>query len=108
MRQVGQRLRPADSGGFGTVEDEAESQDRADTAERVVQPRFYSNSEARMQAALGMIRDAGCRFLVAARSMAGVFQTLSHVSLPRAFRDLFVEIPPDEFRVDVSSSSLRG
>src|SRR5262249_53131166 len=36
-----------------------------DTAERIVQPRYYAGSKAEMLMALQRIRDAGCAFLVA-------------------------------------------
>ena len=79
-----------------------------DTAERVVHRRFYYDSDVRMQASLGMIRDSGCRFLVAGRTIGDTFQTLTDVAVPPAYRDLFAEIPAEEFRADVSSSSLRS
>ncbi|MFQ5731499.1 MAG: hypothetical protein ACE5KM_06055 [Planctomycetaceae bacterium] len=79
-----------------------------DTAERIVHPRFYDDSEARMREALEAIREVGCRFLVAGREMAGRFQALRDVATPPAFHDLFAAIPPGEFRADVSSSTLRA
>lgn len=52
-----------------------------DTAERIVQPRYYG-SESAMLAALAEIRTHGCRFLVAGRSEGDSFRTLSQLNLP--------------------------
>jgi hypothetical protein len=78
-----------------------------DTAERIVQPRYYGGSEEGMHAALCRIRAAGCRFLVAGRKSGERFETLADITLPREFAALFAAIPPDEFRADVSSTELR-
>jgi nicotinic acid mononucleotide adenylyltransferase len=80
----------------------------ADTAERIVQPRFYGDSEARMAEALGLFRDQGCRFLVAGRAgKEGQLVCLEDLQIPPAYRDLFTAIPASQFRVDVSSTELR-
>jgi hypothetical protein len=78
-----------------------------DTAERIVQPRYYGGSEEGMRAALRRIRDAGCRFLVAGRRAGKRFETLADITLPNEFAALFTAIPPEEFRADVSSTELR-
>ncbi|MCA9069300.1 MAG: hypothetical protein KDA84_10275 [Planctomycetaceae bacterium] len=79
----------------------------ADTAERIVQPRFYNNCPVTMQNALDQIRQAGCRFLVAGRLTRGTFQTRSQIRIPRACEDLFDSLPESEFRRDISSTELR-
>lgn len=79
-----------------------------DTAERILQPRYYHNSTAEMTTALETIRHQGCRFLVAGRrNNDGRFQDASHLPVPLAFADLFAYIPADHFRVDISSTELR-
>jgi hypothetical protein len=79
-----------------------------DTAERIVQPRYYGDNPDRMAGALESIRNAGCRFLVAGREdSAGHFQGLEDVAIPSRFRDLFEGIPEEAFRVAVSSTALR-
>jgi len=78
-----------------------------DTAERIVDPRYYGGSEAAVRKALEKIREAGCRFLVAGRMMGDSFRTLSDARVPAEFASLFAEIPASEFRADVSSSQLR-
>lgn len=79
----------------------------ADTAARIVQPRYYGN-ESRMLMALDEIRAQGCRFFVGGRIDGdGRFVDLEGIALPEAHRDLFVGLGESEFRVDVSSTSLR-
>lgn len=78
-----------------------------DTAERIVQPKYYGGGEAATREALERIRDAGCRFLVAGRKVGERFETLADVAIPAEFAGLFTAIPPEEFRADVSSTQLR-
>jgi hypothetical protein len=80
----------------------------ADTAARVLQPRFYQDSPERMAAALTAFCERGCRFLVAGRvDAAGVFRGLDDLDVPPPWRDLFTAVPADAFRIDVSSTQLR-
>jgi hypothetical protein len=80
----------------------------ADTAERVVQPRFYQDSEEKMVEALGRVHARGCRFLTAGRvGPDGRFRGLDDLAVPAAFRDLFAGVPEARFRRDVSSTRLR-
>ena len=78
-----------------------------DTAERIVQPKYYG-SEADMLAALDEIHSHGCRFLVAGRRDEDHFYTLPDLELPAQVRDLFEELPEQEFRRDISSTELRS
>lgn len=77
-----------------------------DTAERIVQPKYYGSEEAMLDA-LAELRTHGCRFLVAGRRVENAFRTLSNLPLPPQVRDLFDAIPEEEFRRDVSSTELR-
>jgi nicotinamide mononucleotide (NMN) deamidase PncC len=80
----------------------------ADTAARVVAPRYYGDNEVALAAALDAIRRHGCRFLVAGRAdERGVYLRLEGLAIPPAFRDLFTPIPEDLFRMDLSSTQLR-
>jgi len=80
----------------------------ADTAERIVAPRYYHDSAEEMSRALHDIRQQGCRFLVAGRAGAdGRFAELHHLDIPQGHCDLFAAIPAAVFRVDVSSTALR-
>jgi hypothetical protein len=81
----------------------------ADTAVRIVSPPYYDNSEPQMLAALGRIRKLGCRFLVACRAdERRKCWRLADVAIPGSFVGLFAEIPPEEFRWDISSTELRN
>jgi hypothetical protein len=81
----------------------------ADTAARIVAPRFYGDDAAGRDAALAEFHGRGCRFLVAGRAdSGGRFVGLEDLDLPAAHRDLFADIPEAEFRLDVSSTQLRA
>jgi nicotinic acid mononucleotide adenylyltransferase len=81
----------------------------ADTAERLVAPRYYGDDEVRMLVALEEIATRGGSFLVAVRiDAAGRVRTLNDVSVPRRYADLFTEIPEQRFRIDTSSSAIRA
>jgi len=78
-----------------------------DTAERVLDKRFYDGDEERMLASLETVRRHGCRFLVAGRERGGQFRTLAQVALPSGYRDLFESLNEVEFRNDISSTEIR-
>ena len=81
----------------------------ADTAERLVAPKYYGDDEVRMHAALEEIADSGGSFLVAVRTDAAArVRTLSDIPVPRRYADLFGEIPEHRFRLDTSSSEIRA
>jgi nicotinamide mononucleotide (NMN) deamidase PncC len=79
-----------------------------DTATRIVAPRYYQDSEARMAEALQQMDRLGCRFLVAGREGAqGRFGVLADVKLPEAYCHLFSGLSQAEFHVPLSSTALR-
>jgi hypothetical protein len=81
----------------------------ADTAERLVAPRYYGDDEIQMHLALEEIGNSGGSFLVAVRVDAGArLRTLSDIPVPRRYADLFAEIPEHRFRLDTSSSEIRA
>jgi hypothetical protein len=81
----------------------------ADTAERLVAPRYYGDDEARMYVALEEIANSGGSFLVAVRiDAAGRVRALNDIPVPRRYADLFTEIPEHRFRFDTSSSEIRA
>ncbi len=81
----------------------------ADTAERLVAPKYYGHDEDRMHGALEEIGGAGGSFLVAVRiDGAGRLVALRDVPVPHRYVDLFTEIPEHRFRVDTSSSAIRA
>jgi hypothetical protein len=80
----------------------------SDTAARIVDPRFYGNSVPRRDSELTEFRSQGCRFMVAGRADAtGRFVSLADLAIPEALCDLFVTIPEQHFRLDISSTQLR-
>ena len=78
-----------------------------DTAERLVDPRYYGDRRSAILAALERIRELGCRFLVAGRESGGAFRTLDDVTVPEGFAEIFEAIPESLFRYDLSSTELR-
>jgi hypothetical protein len=80
----------------------------ADTAERLVAPKYYGDDEIQMHVALEEIGNSGGNFLVAVRIDAeGRVRGLSDIAVPRRYVDLFSEIPEHRFRFDTSSSEIR-
>jgi nicotinic acid mononucleotide adenylyltransferase len=81
----------------------------ADTAERLVAPKYYGDDELRMHVALEEIANSGSTFLVAVRIDAvGRVRALTDIPVPRRYADLFTEIPEHRFRFDTSSSEIRA
>lgn len=81
----------------------------ADTAERILQPRFYGGSEDGLDRAMNGLCERGCRFLVAGRVNAeGNFADLDSLPIPARYHDLFAAVPANRFRVDLSSTQLRS
>ena len=60
-----------------------------------------------MESALAALRDFGSRFYIAGRPWQGAHHGLEQVPIPAGFGDLFEGIPEAEFRMDISSTSLR-
>jgi nicotinamide mononucleotide (NMN) deamidase PncC len=81
----------------------------ADTAQRLVAPKYYGDDVDRMHSALEEIANSGARFLVAVRVDAtGRVRTLNDITVPRRYVDLLTEIPEHRFRLDTSSSEIRA
>jgi nicotinic acid mononucleotide adenylyltransferase len=81
----------------------------ADTAERLVAPKYYGDDELQMHVALEEIASSESSFLVAVRIDAvGRVRALNDIPVPRRYADLFTEIPEHHFRVDISSSDIRA
>lgn len=80
----------------------------ADTAKRIVDPRFYNSDPLAMHEALDGISNHHCRFLVAARLHGRRLLMLNDLAIPTDHRGLFEAIPPEVFRLDVSSTQLRN
>ena len=79
----------------------------ADTAIRLLETRFYQDSENQMLASFEMLREAGCCFMVAGRLVKGQFISLKDIEVPKSLKELFLELPEDNFRLDISSGEIR-
>ena len=78
-----------------------------DTAVRLIDPRYYGHDPARRDVALRTLRDRGCRVLVGGRVAGGAFRVWDAAGAGE-FGELFEAIPEADFRLDVSSTELRG
>lgn len=79
----------------------------ADTAERIVNPRYY-NGQPGLTKALRQIQMAGCRFLVATRRRSlEHLLSVEDIDIPVPFQGLFQPIPTSQFLMDISSTELR-
>lgn len=82
-----------------------------DTAQRILDPRFYDNREDCRDVALRDLRDTGHTFFVGGRLMRlnnqDRFGGGSDLEVPPEFRLLFEFVSEEEFRVDVSSTAIR-
>ena len=78
-----------------------------DTMVRLIDSRYYGDSETEMLTALADIWAVGCRFLVAGRLVEDTYRTLEDVPVPGGFHPLFQAIPEALFRSDISSTELR-
>ena len=84
----------------------------ADTASRILDPKYYGNSDLSMVAAIAEVAHLGCRFLVGGRVVNGNFTVLDDIlaqsPLPDHLKDIFMGLSSDEFRVDLSSTEIRN
>ena len=79
-----------------------------DTVTRLIQPRYYGDSQTAMLQALAGMWGRGSGFAVGGRTDdGGAFRSLSDVNIPDGFRPMFTEIPEADFRRDVSSTAIR-
>lgn len=79
----------------------------ADTAERLVAPKYYGDNSEKMQQALEDIRQKSGRFLIASRSSKGELKTLQDIAIPKAYIGMFDDIPREAFYMDISSTEIR-
>ena len=74
-----------------------------DTAIRLLSPAYHDD----VPAMLSRFKSLGTRFVVAGRLHQGVFQSLEHLDIPAGFEALFIPIPENLFREDISSTEIR-
>lgn len=78
----------------------------ADTAARILEPRYYGGAEGLAQA-LKELRGLGARFHVAERRVGERRLRLDDLRAPPSAADMFEAIPAAEVGVDISSTELR-
>ena len=103
----------------------------ADTFTRLINPKYYLNSEYEMIVALSRINERGLKFIVGGRKVTSSstststsslasdtkipneFETLADIisskgnHLPSTLKDMFVGLNENEFRMDISSTEIR-
>ncbi|CAL9755943.1 unnamed protein product [Musa acuminata subsp. burmannicoides] len=79
----------------------------ADTAVRLINPKYYGGSYSQMLEILLGCKRTGCTFLVGGRLVDGVFKVLEHLDIPQELNDMFISIPLEKFRMDISSTEIR-
>ncbi|KAE8672982.1 hypothetical protein F3Y22_tig00111832pilonHSYRG00071 [Hibiscus syriacus] len=73
----------------------------ADTVARLINPKYYDGSYHRMIETLSGCKRTGCIFIVAGRNV------LEDFDVPEVLKDMFVPMPAERFRMDVSSTEIR-
>lgn len=80
-----------------------------DTAVRLLNLRYYQNSQRQREAAFSQIEANGCSFLVAGRvDHENVFHHVDELQIPAKFRHMFQAISASNFRMDISSTEIRA
>eukprot|EP00758_Cryptobia_borreli_P004851 Tbor_TRINITY_DN4615_c0_g1::TRINITY_DN4615_c0_g1_i1::g.14912::m.14912 len=80
-----------------------------DTAKRVVDAKYYGGSREEMINKINEIRDCGCSFVVGGRKEGESWKDFENNKdeMPESIRDLFLGIPEEDFRIDISSTEIR-
>ncbi|KAL4180999.1 hypothetical protein AMTRI_Chr12g235150 [Amborella trichopoda] len=79
----------------------------ADTAARLINPKYYGGDYGRMVEIMVGCKRLGCTFVVGGRNVDGTFKVLRDFDIPNELRDLFLAIPEGEFHMDISSTETR-
>lgn len=79
----------------------------ADTAVRLINPKYYGGDSRKMLEILLGCKSSGCLFLVGGRTVDGVFTVLEDLVIPKELKDMFISIPQEKFRMDISSTEIR-
>ncbi|KAI3898147.1 hypothetical protein MKX03_021746 [Papaver bracteatum] len=79
----------------------------ADTVERLVNVKYYGGDYDKMLEVLLGCKITGCTFLVGGRNVGGVFKVLEDFEIPNELKDMFISIPEEKFRMDISSTEIR-
>jgi nicotinic acid mononucleotide adenylyltransferase len=79
----------------------------ADTLLRIGDDRYYEQDAEQLARALNEIQARGCRFLVFGRIVGASFRQRDDLPIPAKLRELCDQVPPEVFRMDISSTELR-
>uniref|UniRef100_A0A1D1XTI2 Putative nicotinate-nucleotide adenylyltransferase n=1 Tax=Anthurium amnicola TaxID=1678845 RepID=A0A1D1XTI2_9ARAE len=79
----------------------------ADTAARLINPKYYGDNYHQMLEVLNGCKRMGCSFLVGGRKIDGAFKVLEDFGIPEELKDMFVSIPQERFQMDISSTQIR-
>ncbi|KAL6969887.1 hypothetical protein U1Q18_029601 [Sarracenia purpurea var. burkii] len=79
----------------------------ADTTARLINPKYYGGNYRTMVETLNGCKRTECVFLVGGRNVNGVFKVLEDFDIPEELRDMFIPIPEETFRMDISSTEIR-
>ncbi|XP_054809720.1 uncharacterized protein LOC129311424 isoform X2 [Prosopis cineraria] len=79
----------------------------ADTAVRLINPKYYDGDYNKMLKVLNGCKETGCTFLVGGRNVDGAFKVLEDLDVPEELKDMFISIPAEQFRMDISSTEIR-
>ncbi len=80
----------------------------ADTIRRIGEPAYYGDGVAGRNQALIELAERNCRFLVFGRLIDGSFCELADLQLDACLRQLCVGVAESDFRLDLSSTEIRG
>ena len=78
-----------------------------DTYVRILNPKYYQDSVANMETAIGQIKATGGSFIVGGRTVGGVFSEADPSLVPSSLEGMFLFLHENEFRNDLSSTQLR-
>ncbi|CAJ2630659.1 unnamed protein product [Trifolium pratense] len=78
-----------------------------DTAVRLINPKYYDGDYNKMLKILIGCKETGCTFLVGGRNVDGAFKVLDDLNIPEELKDMFISIPAEQFRMDISSTDIR-
>ncbi|KAH0451044.1 hypothetical protein IEQ34_021736 [Dendrobium chrysotoxum] len=78
----------------------------ADTAIRLLNPIYYGDYHKMLEILL-RCKSSGCLFLVGGRVVDGVFKVLDDLDIPEELKGMFISIPEERFRIDISSTEIR-
>ena len=80
----------------------------ADTFLRLIDPKYYSGSKKKMSDSMRAIRRHSRGLIVFWRMREQGFQNPSTCDVPLALREITYFVSEREFRMDISSSSIRA